>query len=516
MPRDLDALTPAQRAAVTHEGGPLLVLGGPGTGKTRVLVERVAWLAASGVPPEDVLLVGGSPAPAAALRTQVEDALDQPFGELAVHSVPDLAARLLREEPAAVGLDPFFVPVTAADRLALLLDRVDQLTLRRHDFLGNRAALLASVIERIDRCKLELVTAEDYARWAEGLEGETAEREREFAQLFADHDRLLADQGTLDVGDLVLRAIDLLGDPAAGVRCRERFAHVLVDEFEDLDLAHLKLVELLGEHGRMTVAGDDDAAVKRFRGAATKNLRSFTATRPQAKVTHLDRSFRSRERILAAGSAVVAPVTDRLKLAVEGAPGGDVAFWRCANERAQAQGVAAEVEKLVREGVRPDRIAVLVRSVRNEGHAVSVALEERAVPFRVVGAAAFFQRAEVRDVLAWLRLLVDPGDANAFVRALARPPVELRAADLARCIQIARRRKLDMVAALVAATESPQLPPEARERILAFLKLHKRFAGGLDTTRPDLFVHRLVERLGLRRQQLFSASADVVERLQNL
>ena len=147
---------------------------------------------------------------------------------------------------------------------------------------------------------------------------------------------------------------------------------------------------------------------------------------------------------------------------------------------------------------------------------MTVALEERAVPFRVVGAAAFFQRAEVRDVLAWLRLLVDPSDAGAAVRALARPPVELRAADLARCIQIARRRKLDMVSALVAATESPQLPPEARERILAFLKLHRQAAGALDTTRPDLFVHRLIERLGLRRQQLFAANADVVERLRNL
>ena len=108
-----------------------------------------------------------------------------------------------------------------------------------------------------------------------------------------------------------------------------------------------------------------------------------------------------------------------------------------------------------------------MRSVRNEGQEVAVALEERAVPFRLVGAAAFFQRAEIRDVLAWLRLLADPSDAGAVVRALARPPVELRSVDLARCIQISRRRKLDMVSALVAATESPQLPPEARERILA-------------------------------------------------
>ena len=191
-------------------------------------------------------------------------------------------------------------------------------------------------------------------------------------------------------------------------------------------------------------------------------------------------------------------------------------FWRCAGERAQAQAVAAEIERLVRDGTPADEVGVLVRSVRHEGQAVAVALEERAVPYRLVGATAFFQRAEVKDVLAWLRLLVDPSDAGAVVRALARPPIELRSVDLARCVQIARRRKLDMVAALVAATESPQLPPEARERILRFLKLHRSAAAALDTTRPDLFVHRLIDRLGLRRQQLFAAQADVVERLVSL
>ena len=119
----------------------------------------------------------------------------------------------------------------------------------------------------------------------------------------------------------------------------------------------------------------------------------------------------------------------------------------------------------------------------------------------------------MRDLLAWLRLLVDPSDAAAVVRALSRPPIELGSVDLARCVQIARRRRLDMVAALVAANESPQIPPESRERILRFLKLLRSAASGLDTMRPDLFVHRLIDRLGLRRQQLFTAQADVVERL---
>ncbi|MHB1833785.1 MAG: PD-(D/E)XK nuclease family protein, partial [Solirubrobacteraceae bacterium] len=169
-----------------------------------------------------------------------------------------------------------------------------------------------------------------------------------------------------------------------------------------------------------------------------------------------------------------------------------------------------------RRQVPPGEVVVLVPQLTHDGQALSVALEERAIPYRLVGEAALFQRAEIRDLLAWLRLLADPTDAGAVVRALARPPIELRSVDIARCTQIARRRKLDMVSALAAALEAPQVPPEARERIRVFLKLHRACAAALDTIRPDLYVHRLIERLGLRRQQLFTAQSDVVERLRAL
>jgi DNA helicase-2/ATP-dependent DNA helicase PcrA len=260
----------------------------------------------------------------------------------------------------------------------------------------------------------------------------------------------------------------------------------------------------------MTAAGDGSAALRRFRGAGSATLSGFAQG---ARVVALERSIRCPERVLRAAAAVC----EEAGRVVAGSPGGEVAFWRCANERAQAQAVAADVERLIaREGVPPGQIVVLVPAIAHEGQAVAVALEERAVPHRLVGEAAFFHRAEVRDVLAWLRLLADPADAGAVVRALARPPIELRSVDIARCTQIARRRKLDMVAALAAATESPQVPPEARERIRVFLKLYRSGTAALDTTRPDLDVHRLIERLGLRRQQLFAAQADVVERLRAL
>jgi len=524
----LDGLSAPQRAAAEHHGRPLVILGGAGTGKTSTLVARAAALVARGVAPEAVLVLALSPAAADAMRERVEEAIDRPYEELAVLTPRELCSRLLRDEALEAGIDPFAVTVSAADRVAMLLERIDELTLREHEFRGDAAALVGSFVRRIDRLKDELVTPEAYAAWAaalpDGDEGERshAVREREFAEVYHAHDRMLAAAGTLDSGDVLLRTLSLLDErPHVRERLGRRFAHVLVDDFPDLTYAQALLVRLLASvHGNLAVTADDDQAVARFRAAATKNLRDLRADRPEAEEIRLEESFRCPAPILRAAEAVVGPLGDRFHKRLEAVASGErgeVAFWRCANERAQAQALAADVERLTRrEGVAPEQILVLVRSVRSEGQAVAVALEERAVPHRIVGAAAFFLRPEVRDLLAWLRLLADPGDAGAVVRALARPPIELRSIDLARCTQIARRRKLDMVAGLGAALESPQIPPEARDRILSFLKVYRSAAAALETTRPDLFVHRLIERLGLRRQLLFAARPEAVEHLSNL
>src|SRR4051794_41504582 len=515
-------LTSAQREAVEHTGGPLLVVGGAGSGKTTALVERFAFLAQT-ERPEAILALTVGEAAADALRERIEDRLAAPYEELAVTTFGGLCARLVRDEALEAGIDPFAAPVSAADRLAMLLERIDELPLRHHDLRGNPSAALGAIVRRIDRLKDELISAADYHAWAVTLpEDARGAREREFAALYATHDTLLTEACALDLGDLVLQSFRLLREkPHVRTRLAERHRHVLVDELQDTSFAQgLLLRMLVAGHEQITAFADDDQAIHRFRGAATKNIRDFRAEWPLARVIRLETSLRCSARVLAAARAVVEPIEDRVDKVLE--PAGDVydgavAFWRCASERAQAQAVAAEVERLVaREDVAPEDVCVLVRSVRSEGQAVAVAFEERAVPYHLSGATAFFQRAEVRDLLAWLRLLVDPGDAGAVVRALARPPVELRAIDLARVTQIARRRKLDMVAALGAALESPQIPPEARERIVTFLKLYRGAAAAIDSTRPDLYVHRLIERLGVRRQLLFAASSEVVERLRNL
>lgn len=464
------------------------MLGAAGAGKTWLLEERFAWLVSEGCPPERLAVGAPSAARAAALRERIESRLEGAYEQLCIGAPVELAALVL-------GTDSGASLLTAGDRLTMLLDRIDELSLQHHDFGGSAVGLLGRFVRRIDALKAELIGAERFAAWAERLAGLDAEAEREFAAVFAAHERMLAAAGARDEGDLIRDALRV-------ARARpDRFEHVLFDDAQELGLAAARLVKALGARG-LTVAGDP---ARRLRAG---RMRDLFARQEGVRVVRLERSLRCSPAILRAACGEDPDCA---------APGPETVFWRCANRRAQAQSAAAEIERLIaREGVQPGAIAVLVPSVIDEGQAVAVALEERAVPHRLIGEAAFFQRAEIRDVLAWLRLLADPTDAPAVVRALARPPIDLRSVDIARCTQIARRRKLDMVAALAAATESPQVPPEARERIRVFLKLYRSGIVALDTTRPDLFVHRLIERLGLRRQQLFTAQADVVERLRAL
>src|SRR3954449_7854994 len=527
MPASLDGLDRAQLAAVTHRGGPLLILGGPGTGKTHVLTHRAAWLIEEGAPAASVLVLAPTPAGAGDLQQRMETLIDMAYDELSVYGAQELCERLLRDEALEAGLDPLFAPISAAARLSLLLDRIDDLPLRRHEIRGNPAPLLAGFVERIDRLKEEMVGAQDFRRWAEAraaaAESDDArthgERELEFAQVYAVHDRLLTEAGALDVGDLTLHAFRLLHEkPHVRARLATRFPFVLADGYQDLSFAQGALARLLTQvDSELTAAGNDDEAVHRTRGRAAKNLRDFSREHPDATTVVLGRSRRVSRALLEAAEAVIAPSPDRIEKKLSGGAGGTIRFWRCQSDRAQAQAVAAEVERLVeRGGVAAGDVAVFVPSLKEDGPSVAAALEERAIPFRLVGGAAYFQRAEVRDLLAWLRALADPSDAGAVVRALSRPPIDLRSVDIALITQLSRRRKLDMVAAAALAIEGPHLSPEGRDRVQSFLRLYRAAAQAFERMRADAFVHRLIERIGLRRQQLFAAQADTLERLMSI
>jgi len=454
--------------------------------------------------------------------------VEPPYEELWIATYESVAERLLSEYALEAGLDPFFATVRMADRLALLLDHLEELSLRRHEIRGNPAGLLARLLRRIDALKAEGIRPGRLRDWAEEREREapgTDERERarregEFADLYASHDRILRENGSLDGGDLVIELERLLRErPDVRSELATRFRFLMVDELEDAGAAHRALVDALADHDNLVCACDSAQSIRRPPAAAVDPGPSFMERYPQAEHVVLERPLRFGADVERAARAVAALAGhgDTEASGEAGSTESWVRFWRCTSERAEAQAAAREIEHLLAAGeVRPEGVCVIVGSGWREARLVAAALEERTVPFRFAGDAALFQRPEVRDVLAWLRMLADPTDSAAVVRALTRPPVELRSIDLARCTAIARRRKLDMISALDAALDSPQLPPEARDRIKAFLKLQRSAAAAMEEMRADVFVRRLIERIGLRRHRLFVATPEAAERLQSL
>ncbi len=543
--RPSDHLGDAQREGVSHDGPRLVVRGPAGSGKTTVIAARCERLLADGCEPEQIGVLVPTAARAELLRTVLGGGRVRGTDALDVFTPADLARRILAAAaPPGAGWGPTLLG--PGDRLALLTEHIDELPLRHHDLGGRPTALLGSFVRRIDRLKAELVDAERYRSWAEGLDEATdggidAAREREFAEIYRVHERLLAAASARDDGGLIGDALALAG--RAPERARGPPTHLLLDDAQELEPAAVALVFAAGV-AQLTVAGDPDAGVRQLRGAG--ELRLDAITRSMGEATHvvtLIEGYRCPPAIAhavrvclghagagaggsasplseAMGGAAPPSASEATGTGAGAHPGPSarpVELWRCADERSQAQSVAVDIERLVtREGVAPGAITVVVPDATLVGQSLGVALEERAIPHRVIGEAVFFQRAEIRDLLAWLRLLADPTDAPAVVRALARPPVSLRSVDIARCTQIARRRKLDMVSALAAALESPLVPPEARDRIREFLSIHRASGAALDSSRPDLYVHRLIDRLGLRRQGLFAARPDTVGRLRAL
>ncbi len=516
--------------ALGLRAGPALVAGVAGSGRTELLARKAAAVASAG---GTVLLVTRTEANRARLRERVATLLAGPFEEVPIETWAGLGERLLREHALEAGIDPFFEVAGSADRLALLLDRLDDLPLRRHEIRGNPAGLLAGLLERIDALKRQGVgpaELRDLARAAErGADGrddrEAALRELELSDLYDRHDAIMIELGMLDEGELVLELGRLLSrHPEIGAALGGRYEWLLVDELEDAGPPQIACLQLLAPHGNLIAACDPEQGLGAERGFGEAALLGFVERFPAAERIDPGPSRRSggdAARALARATALV-PASYRGAVPRSewlGTPGGEgsVRFWRCANERAEAQAVAREIEQaLASGGCRPEDVCVLTGSGAGERRLIAAALEERNVPFSSTGSAAFFGRPEVRDAIAWLRALADPTDSAAVVRALTRPPTELRSVDLARCTTIARRRKLDMVSAVEAALESPQLPPPSRDRLRAFLKLYRGAAAAFDGHRPDAFVRRLIERVGFRRHALFAASPETAERLVNL
>src|SRR3954453_18287804 len=375
-------LTEQQRAVVQHESGPLVVLGAAGSGRTEALARRLGRLVGEGRRP---LVLSRSAASANRLSRRAEETIETPYEELVVHTHPSTAARILREHATEAELDPFFESLSPAERLAMLLDRIDQLPLRRHEIRGNPAGLLARIVDRIDALKSAGVTAERFRRWSEQLAGgsqserDSAARESEFAELYEMHDSMLRAAGAMDDIDAVIELTKLLGErPALAEAVSARFPGLLVAGAEDARPAERSLVEALAGGAETTVISCDDEQARAPCGAASAWARQ--AFSPE-EVT-LEPSWRYGGDLLDAAHAVVAPSERGAEVGRRAAgPPTRVRFWCGTNERAEAQAIARDIETaLAADEVKMEDVCVAVPKGGGRARGIAAALEEWRVP----------------------------------------------------------------------------------------------------------------------------------------
>jgi len=417
----LDGLTDVQREAVTHPGGPMLVIAGAGAGKTRVLTHRLAWLVEQGTDPSEIVALTFSAQAADELRGRAEALIGRAHETLRVLTFHSFAGELARVHGVEHGLLPPAVWATEEERALLMLDRIGELGLVRHDLRGGAGQVVDGMIKRIERCKNELVSADDFVRFAE-LAVQNAikpkdrverERDLEFALAYRAHDRWLAEEGLVDFGEAIVRSVNLLrAHPDRLDAVREGARHVLVDEFQDTDFAQSQLLYLIGDGADSLVAvGDDDQGIYRFRGASTKNISDFRERYPTRREVRLELNHRSTQSILEAAHAIVSPVPDRAEkhlVALADAEGPAPRFWVSRDEDGQARAVAEAVLAYAAEGIPFEEQAVLMDSVRTEAPAFVRVLEAAGIPHQVHGGLGVFERREVRETMAWLRALADP------------------------------------------------------------------------------------------------------------
>ncbi len=516
----LDGLSDEQRAAVTHPGGPLLVVAGAGAGKTRVLTHRLAWLVDQGVDPGEIVALTFSAQAAEELRTRAEALLGRSHDALRVQTFHSFAGDLARVHGVEHGLLPQAVWASEEERALILLERIGELNLIHHDLRGSPGQVVDGIITRIERCKNELVSADDFVRFATAtLDTATSKKERrererdlEFARAYAAHDAWLAEAGLVDFGEAIVRVVKLLGvnkDRLTAVR--EGVRHVLVDEFQDTDYAQSQLLYMIGDQAESLVAvGDDDQGIYRFRGASTKNINDFRQRYPHRAELRLERNHRSTQAILDAAHAVVSVVPDRAAkqlVALPEAEGPLPRFWVARDEVGQARAVVEAIGAHAAAGIPYEEQAILMDSVRMEAPAFVRALEAAGIPHQVHGGLGIFERREVREAMAWLRALADPDDAQAHLRLAADPSLGLPWGASTDAVAMAAQRTETVTGALVRLAGEVDAP-----RLVALLDE----VGPAIVGPPNELVREVIDRTGIRARAIALGGAEGAARLAGL
>jgi DNA helicase-2/ATP-dependent DNA helicase PcrA len=409
----LEGLNGPQRAAVLHRGGPLLILAGAGSGKTRVLTHRIAHLIRSGdARPEQILAITFTNKAAAEMRERARELVGKQADAMWLTTFHSACARVLRAEAERLGYSRAYTIYDSADSKRLIRLAMEALEVDGKRFPPRMIQSL------ISRAKNQLVGATKYAADADGVVEEVV------AEVYRIYERRLREMNAMDFDDLLLRSVELFENfPDVLERYRRIFTEILVDEYQDTNTAQYRWIELLAhEHRNLVVVGDDDQSIYGFRGADVRNILEFEKDFPDAAVIKLEQNYRSTGRILAAAHSVVERNSGRKgkKLWSDGPEGEKLKARQLTDEHEEARFVAGEIQRLVEGGASNNDVAVFYRT-----NAQSRVLEDTLVryrmPYQVIGGTRFYERAEIKDAISYLTVLANPSDQVSLQRIINQP-----------------------------------------------------------------------------------------------
>ncbi|MCG8511223.1 MAG: UvrD-helicase domain-containing protein, partial [Rhodospirillales bacterium] len=411
----LEGLTEPQREAMTHVDGPLLVLAGPGSGKTRVITGRIAHLVAVvGIPSWNILAITFTNKAAGEMRLRVERMLDERDARrMGISTFHSLCARLLRLYADRVGLPPGYSIYDTSDQKNAVKAALDDLEISSKNFPP------ASMLASISSAKNELFNAEAYKTYANDFYTRTVHK------VFARYEQVLERNQAVDFDDLLLKTVQLFRNhPDVLDQCRQRYQYILIDEYQDTNHAQFVLANALAaEHKNICATGDPDQSIYAWRGANIRNILEFESHYPDAKVVRLEQNFRSTSRILAAADTLIRYNTRRKhkELWTDNDSGDAVAALTFRDERHAADAIARKLKELHEEHDMPwGGMAVFYR-INSLSRVVEEAMRDAAIPYQIARGTAFYDRKEIKDAIAYLRAIVNPADEINLLRIINTP-----------------------------------------------------------------------------------------------
>jgi len=462
----LAELNPAQREAVEIVEGPLLIVAGPGSGKTRVITYRIAYLIkVCGINPHRIMAVTFTNKAAREMAERLEKLLGQAAEALTLGTFHAICARILRQEGKAVGLDSRFVIYDEEDQLSLIKRSLQELDLDPKQYAPR------AIQSAIKYAKSQLLTPADYAQqtsnYFEGIVQRVYERYQQ---------SLTQSQG-VDFDDLLMRTAQLFNDhPNVLSKYQSRYLHILVDEFQDTNVTQYMLIkQLAGKHRNVCVVGDPDQSIYSWRFADLRNILSFEKDYPDARVAFLEQNYRSTKTILDVASSIIS-INSRRKpkrLWTENEAGTPISVIEAYNEDEEARFVISEIERLASEKITsPGGCAIMYR-VNAQSRALEEAFMRYGISYKLVGGTRFYQRREIKDIIAYLRLIQNPADSISLARIINVPGRGIGQRTLAELSGWAKNQDLPLHSALklVAEKKGPTLTPRANYALNSFLNL---------------------------------------------